>query len=322
LGGYGLLARAALAGELTVSELVTCLMALGGLRAGLDTASSVHEHAAEPVAALAELERLPAAEKRVSTTVTAGEIRFEGVSFGYPGADRRVLDGFDLTIPAGRSLALVGLNGAGKSTITKLLCGLHRPDAGRVTVGGQDLAELDQAAWRAQLAVLFQDFSRYELSVEENLSIASPEPVSTVELEDALADVGLTTALGTVLATHHGGTDLSGGQWQRLALARTLVRMRQGAGVVVLDEPTASLDVRAESELFRHILDLTAGRTTVLISHRFSTVRHADRIAVVGDGRVLELGAHEELLAAEGIYARLFHAQADRFLAPAGTADD
>jgi ABC-type multidrug transport system fused ATPase/permease subunit len=224
-----------------------------------------------------------------------------------------VLDGLNLTIEAGTSLAVVGLNGAGKSTLIKLLCRLYDPDAGRIEVDGVDLRELDIDSWRGQLAAVFQDYIQYELSLRDNVA---PGGGRDDDIRGALDDVGAggVGELSTVLAHgYDGGTRLSGGQSQRVAVARALHAVRQGARVVVLDEPTAQLDVRGETAMFERILDATRGCTTILISHRFSTVRHADRICVVEGGKVVEFGSHAELMAAGGRYHDMFLLQASRF---------
>ncbi|MGP4115399.1 ABC transporter ATP-binding protein [Streptomyces sp. 4N509B] len=250
-------------------------------------------------------------------------IRFDDVGFRYRPGGRPVLDGLSLDLPAGTSTAVVGLNGAGKTTLVKLLTRLYDPTAGRITVDGRDLAELDPAAWHRRLAVIFQDFVRYELSAADNIALGAPwAPVG----DDAtlLAAAGragasdvveaLPEGLRTVLSRQYrGGRDLSGGQWQRVALARALLAVHAGASVMVLDEPTAQLDVRAEVAFFDRFLDITRGLTTVIVSHRFSTVRRADQIVVLDRGRVAERGTHDELMAAGGQYARLFRVQADRF---------
>jgi ATP-binding cassette subfamily B protein len=233
-----------------------------------------------------------------------------------------VLDGLDLTIPAGRSLAVVGLNGAGKTTLVKLLARLVEPDAGRIAVDGIDLRDVDPEAWRARLGAIFQDFLHYELSVLDNVGFGAPRLVGDRERIGAVVErVGadefvqtLPRRYETTLArSYEDGADLSGGQWQRLAIARALMAVEDGAGVLVLDEPTANLDVRAEAAFYERFLDLTAGLTTILISHRFSTVRRADRIVVLADGRVAEEGTHDELVAAGGRYAEMFRVQAERF---------
>jgi ABC-type multidrug transport system fused ATPase/permease subunit len=224
-----------------------------------------------------------------------------------------VLDGFDLTIPAGESLAIVGQNGAGKTTLAKLLCRLHDPQGGAVLVDGVDLRQLDVDAWRTRVTAVFQDFVRLELPLRDNVA---PGGAPDEAILAALADAGATglADLDTPLAKGYaGGTDLSGGQWQRVALARALCAVRQGAGIVILDEPTAQLDVRGEAEIFERILAATRDCTTILVSHRFSTVRHADRICVLEAGRVVELGSHDELMARGGRYRTMFELQASRF---------
>jgi ABC-type multidrug transport system fused ATPase/permease subunit len=243
----------------------------------------------------------------------AREICFRNVRFGYPDTPELVLDGLDLTIPAGSSLAIVGQNGAGKTTLAKLLCRLYDPQSGSILIDGVDLRELDLSAWRSRLAAVFQDFIRFELPLRDNVAPAgAPEEIIRAAIEDAGA-AGLAD-LDTVLSRgYEGGTDLSGGQWQRVALARALCAVGTGAGVVLLDEPTAQLDVRGEAEIFDRILTATRHTTTILISHRFSTVRHADRICVLEGGRVVELGTHDELIAAGGRYRTMFDLQASRF---------
>jgi ABC-type multidrug transport system fused ATPase/permease subunit len=224
-----------------------------------------------------------------------------------------VLEGFDLRIPAGSSLAIVGQNGAGKTTLAKLLCRLYDPQGGSIEIDGVDLRTLELDGWRARLAAVFQDFVRFELPLRENVAPGgAPDDVIRAALADAGA-AGLAD-LDTILARGYpGGTDLSGGQWQRIALARALCAVRLGAGVVLLDEPTAQLDVRGEAEIFERILAATRHATTILISHRFSTVRQADRICVLERGAVVELGSHEELMALGGRYRTMFDLQASRF---------
>ncbi len=242
----------------------------------------------------------------------APEIRLCDVTFSYPGG-APVLEHFDLTIPAGSSLAIVGQNGAGKTTIAKLLCRLYDPQSGTITIDGVDLREFDLASWRARVTAVFQDFIRLELPLRDNVAPAgAPDEVVRAALEGAGA--ANLASLDTVLARGYSdGTDLSGGQWQRVALARALAAVSLGAGVVLLDEPTAQLDVRGEAEIFDRLLAATRQSTTILISHRFSTVRHADRICVLEHGRVIELGSHDELMALGGRYRTMFDLQAQRF---------
>jgi len=240
------------------------------------------------------------------------EIRLHEVAFGYRDGSP-VLAGVNLTIPAGSSLAIVGQNGAGKTTLAKLLCRLYDPAAGAIEVDGTDLRALDLAAWRSRLTTVFQDYVRYELSLRDNVA---PTGASDADIEWALHQAGAAdlAATATILSkSYAGGTDLSGGQWQRVALARAMCAVRQGAGLVILDEPTAQLDVQGEAEIFRRLLDATRGVTTILVSHRFSTVRHADNICVLQGGRVVELGTHDDLIARGGRYATMFTLQAARF---------
>jgi ATP-binding cassette subfamily B protein len=255
------------------------------------------------------------------------EIRFEHVSFAYRADAEPVLKGVELTLQVGRSTAIVGLNGAGKTTLVKLLAGFYPPTEGRILVDGADLGGLDPRGWQRRLAVIFQDYVRYELDAAANIGFGSPAHLRDAEAIRAAADragagdvlAGLPQGLDTVLSRHYrGGVDLSGGQWQRIALSRALFAARHGASVLVLDEPTAQLDVRAEVDFYDRFLDLTRGLTTVLISHRFSTLRRADTIAVLDGGRVVEQGGHDELVALGGAYARLFELQSRQFAEPLG----
>jgi ATP-binding cassette subfamily B protein len=250
------------------------------------------------------------------------EIRFEGVGFRYPGSDRAVLDGLELAIPACQCTAIVGLNGAGKTTLVKLLARLYEPTDGRVLVDGIDIRSFGVDDWRRQIGVIFQDFNRYELTAAENIGFGAVELRDNRErIREAARRAGmlatlehLPNGLDTPLARQYeGGTELSGGQWQRVAIARALFALENGASILVLDEPTAALDVRAEAAFFEKFVDVTRGATAILISHRFSSVRHADNIVVLEGGRVIEQGSHVELLDLNGRYAELFRLQAERF---------
>jgi len=252
----------------------------------------------------------------------AGSITFEKVSFRYPGQDRMIFDGLDLTIPIGRCTAIVGVNGAGKTTLVKLLARLYEPTAGTIRLDGVDIRSFPVHAWRAKLAVIFQDFARYEMSAADNVALGAVSHHGDLAgIRAAIEAVGLQTTLDalprgidTPLARHlTDGTDLSGGQWQRVALARALFAFRHGSEILVLDEPTASLDVRAEAGFFAEFTEVARGATTLLISHRFSTVRQADLIVVLENGRVTEQGSHQQLLDRDGRYAHLFRLQAHRF---------
>jgi ATP-binding cassette, subfamily B, bacterial len=318
------LARDAASGAIGLGQVVvfaqvavgTSAIAFGGLNWALDGGAA-------PVAAVLRLEpamapagALPAGAKDAAG-LPAREVRCKDVTFAYPGG-APVLEHFDLTIPAGSSMAIVGQNGAGKTTLAKLLCRLYDPQAGSIEIDGVDVRAFSLESWRRRLAAVFQDFIRFELPLRDNVAPGgAPEPV----VRAALASAGASqlASLDTVLARgYEGGTDLSGGQWQRVALARALAAVELGAGIVLLDEPTAQLDVRGEAEIFDRILESTRRCTTILISHRFSTVRHADRICVIEHGRVVELGTHDELMALGGRYRTMFDLQAQRF----GAAED
>jgi ABC-type multidrug transport system fused ATPase/permease subunit len=286
-------------------------IAFGGFSWALDGAAAPFPAVARLEPAMRTAGALPAGG-RPAVAAPQREIRLREVTFGY-GTGTPVLDGLDLTIPAGSSLAIVGQNGAGKTTIAKLLCRLYDPQAGAIEIDGVDLRELDLASWRSRVTAVFQDFIRFELPLRDNVAPAgAPDHVVRAALESAGA--AELAALDTVLARgYDGGTDLSGGQWQRVALARALAAVTLGAGVVLLDEPTAQLDVRGEAEIFDRLLSATRHCTTILISHRFSTVRHADRICVLEHGRVVEHGTHDELIALGGRYRTMFDLQAQRF---------
>jgi len=326
---FWLLASAATDGRISLGEVVVYVqsavgvsaIAFGGFSWALDGATA-------PVAAVLRLEPamraaggLPSGERRADA-MPAREVRFRDVTFAYPssastaGPQAHVLEHLDLTIPAGTSLAIVGQNGAGKTTLAKLLCRLYDPQSGAIEIDGVDLREFDLASWRSRVAAVFQDFMRLERPLRTNVAPAgAPDEVVRAAL-DAAGATNL-AALETVLARgYEGGTDLSGGQWQRVALARALAAVTLGAGIVLLDEPTAQLDVRGEAEIFDRLLAATRHCTTILISHRFSTVRHADRICVLEHGRVIELGTHDELMALGGRYRTMFDLQAQRFTLP------
>jgi ATP-binding cassette, subfamily B, bacterial len=247
----------------------------------------------------------------------AREVRFSQVRFQYPGAERPVFSALDLVIPAGQSTALVGINGAGKTTLVKLLARLHDPTSGHILVDGTDLTELDPAGWQRQVAVVFQDFAHYPLTLRENIGWGAPGHLDDTEgLAASAQRAGAALDIGwdTVLSRgYENGVDLSGGQWQRVALARALFAVRHGATILVLDEPTAWLDARGEADFFDRFLEITHGTTSLIISHRFSTVRRADHICVLDGGQVLEHGDHESLLAAGNRYAELFSLQAARY---------
>jgi ATP-binding cassette subfamily B protein len=272
---------------------------------------------------------------RGSLTMPAGapvsSIEFRDLHFSYPGSTETVFDGISLTLEAGKTTAIVGVNGAGKTTLMKLLARLYEPDAGAIYVDGVNIAQLELSQWRRTLSVVFQDFVKYELSAADNIAVGSSfAPTDRGAVESAARKTGMLDTLSdapfgldTVLARGYtGGIDLSGGQWQRVAIARSLYALDKGARVLVLDEPTAALDVRAEAEFFDQFVDLTKGATTLLISHRFSSVRRADRIVVIEHGKVIEEGSHAELMATATHYRRLFELQARRFRQGLEASDD
>ncbi|HET9388238.1 MAG TPA: ABC transporter ATP-binding protein [Steroidobacteraceae bacterium] len=244
-------------------------------------------------------------------------VRFEDVGFSYPGAEEPALEHVSLHLRPGESLALVGENGSGKTTLIKLLTRLYPPTSGRILLDGLDLGEWDEAALRQRVGVIFQDFARYQMLVGENVGAGDEQ---FFEDEPRWREAALkgraSDFIETLPAGYHtqlgkwfkDGRELSGGQWQKIALSRAFMRTR--ADVLVLDEPTAAMDAQAEAEVFEHFRQLARGRITILISHRFSTVRMADRIAVLDRGRIIEYGSHEELMGLNGRYAHLFALQA------------
>ena len=321
------LASAAADGRIGVSDLTVAIQAVIGmaaLGAGGDPQWLLRMASASVPAALAA-SRLGRQEHTAGVRSSAADlpahgIRFDKVRFGYSAGTRPILDGLDLWVPAGTSLAIVGDNGAGKSTVIKLLAALYEPDAGQISVDGCDLSQLDPTSWRRQLAVVLQEFTRYELSVRDNIGfgcVDAPRPDDALERaaeKGGFADVAIAlpgrwdTRLGRRYAD---GAELSGGQWQRLALTRALFAVDHGATVLILDEPAAHLDARAERRLYARFLELTHGLTTIMVSHRFATVRLADRIAVLHEGQVVEYGSHDELVSVGGRYAAMFAIQAE-----------
>ena len=324
--------RAAAHGALSLTQLSLGLQAtvaailLGEFFHEADPATQFGMHA---VRALDDFEERVAAAQLLEDTTgrsAAGlpheAITFRDVGFCYSGSSRAVYEHLDLELRAGECTAIVGVNGAGKTTLVKLLARLYEPTSGSLLIDGQDARTFAVESWRRQIGVIFQDFNRYELSVADNIAFgAVHRPLDRAEIEAAARKAGLGSALDALphgIDTRLGrsytdGADLSGGQWQRLAIARALYAVAGGARVLVLDEPTAALDVRAEAAFFEEFRALTRGVTTLLISHRFSSVRRADRIVVLENGRVLEDGSHDELLASGGRYAELFSLQAERF---------
>jgi ATP-binding cassette, subfamily B, bacterial len=322
--------RSAVAGDLGLGAAVVYAQAVVAA-SNLGVFNDAHLYVTEGTKALGvlrELERsVPTAGAHLGGSAPADglpqrTIAFEGVTFRYGGQAEDVFTGLDLEIEAGTSLAIVGENGAGKTTFVKLLSRLYDPTGGRITVDGVDLRSLDPAAWQRRVAAVFQDYVSYKVSAHDNVAFGAVEAladragvVAAAERAGASAAVDvLERGWDTPLSREFtGGTDLSGGEWQRLALARALFAIGHGAGVLILDEPTASLDVRGEAAVYERFLEMTRGVTTIVISHRFSTVRRADRIVVLEHGRIVEDGTHDSLLAAGGRYAEMYRLQAARF---------
>jgi ATP-binding cassette subfamily B protein len=260
---------------------------------------------------------LPRSEIRTST---GAGLEIDRVSFRYPGKAEWTLKDVTLRIPSGSSLALVGENGAGKTTLVKLITRLYQPTEGRILLDGKDLRDWDEATLRARFGVVFQDFNHYQLPARDNVGLGSVDHlfdnarIERASAEGGAADViaGLPRGLETQLGHwFKDGVELSGGQWQKIALSRAF--MREEADILVLDEPTASLDAEAEHHVFERFRALARGRTTIIISHRFPTVRRADRIVVLEGGRVVEQGTHDALVASHGRYARMFELQASGY---------
>ncbi|MGH2705218.1 MAG: ABC transporter ATP-binding protein [Actinomycetota bacterium] len=331
---YLVMLQATVTGRVDVGRFTAASMAAVGLLGGVvgffrqasrARRSSFYLPAATRVLDLPRSDpRLDARGTRSARSLRRSGLTFEGVTFAYPGTDRPVLDRLDLWIPAGSSVALVGENGAGKTTLIKLLCRFYDPDDGRILLDGVDVREYDLASLRSRLAVIFQDFVRYKLPARDNIGFGAFERrEDTATLREAASRVAILDRIEslpqgweTPLAREFGGADLSGGEWQRVALARAIMaQMGREADLLILDEPTASLDVRLEHELYGHFAELTAGRTTLLVSHRFSTVRMAERIVFLQSGRVEEDGSHEELVTAGGRYAQLYEMQAAHYRA-------
>jgi ATP-binding cassette subfamily B protein len=296
----------------------SCLGAIGSMYENNLYMSNLFQFLAIPVSTPSAALPAPAPEP---VAPTERGIRFEHVGFRYPGQDKWALHDINLWIPQGQSLALVGHNGAGKTTFIKLLTRLYTPTAGRILLDGRELAQWDEQALRRRIGVIFQDYNQYQFTVRENVGFGSAEHLEDTSRVERAVDSGgatelikglpggLTTGLGRWF---QGGVELSGGQWQKIALSRAF--MREEADILVLDEPTAALDAEAEHQVFSRFRALSQGRTSILISHRFPTVRMADCIVVIEGGELRESGTHAELVERGGRYAELFALQAKGYL--------
>jgi ATP-binding cassette subfamily B protein len=328
-GVYATMVLAAAHGSISIGEMTlyaaafrqgqqsfeSILSSLGGMHEHSLYLSNLYGYFDRP----ASTRDRPPEEGRLSES-TAAHLVLEDVSFKYPGAESWALRHVSLDIPSGKSLALVGFNGAGKTTLIKLILGLYEPTEGKVLLDGRDLATVSDEERRQTFSVVFQDFARFQMMVRENVGFGShlhiddePRLERAVERGGAAELVsGLPAGLSTQLGKwFDGGVELSGGQWQTIALSRSMIR--EDARVLILDEPTAALDAQAEHAVFERFRELTRGRTSVLISHRFPTVRMADRIVVLEGGTIREEGTHDELRERGGVYARLFELQAEGY---------
>jgi ATP-binding cassette subfamily B protein len=330
LGALGMIAYEAHTGAISLRSLAILLPMLAvTMSAGNITFDDIT--LSWTLAGLPDVDRLESdlgagIEALAGTGAVAGlprhGIAFESVTFRYPAGKDDVLDGLDLDLAAGTSTAIVGVNGAGKSTLVSLLSRLRDPTGGRITVDGIDVRELDPVAWQRAVAIMPQEPARYPFTVYDNIAFGAVEhygdrdgveaaahTAGFAEIVDTLPE-GWQTVLSRELP---GGVDLSGGQWQRLALARALFATRHGARLLILDEPTAALDIRSEAMVYQRFFQMTHGLTTLVISHRFATVRRADLICVLDDGRIAERGTHDELVALGAKYAQMYALQAKRF---------
>ncbi len=325
-GAYGWIAVSTIQGSITLGQMTMYLLLFRQGQAAVSASLSSIGGMYEDNLYLSNLyeyleQEVPAEEGHATEGPLPGDgVRFEGVGFTYPGTEEAALQGVTLHLPPGSSLALVGENGSGKTTLIKLLTRLYLPDAGRILLDGLDLRRWDAEALRRRIGVIFQDFGRYQFLVGENIGAGDMEHFEDRERWREAAGKGMAAPFIETMPEGYntqlgrwfkGGRELSGGQWQKIALSRAF--MRTGADILVLDEPTATMDAKAEATLYEHFRDLSRGKMTILISHRFSTVRMADQIVVLQQGRIVERGSHQELMARGGHYAQLFTLQAQGY---------
>ena len=325
-GAYAWIALSAIRGNISLGQMTMYLMlfkqgqsavsaslsAISGMYEDNLYLSNLYEYLEQPVpTSQGELQKGP---------VPGDGVRFEQVSFSYPGSAEPALQQVSLHIQPGDSLALVGENGSGKTTLIKLLTCLYQPDAGRILLDGLDLQQWNADALRQRIGVIFQDFGRYQFLVGENIGAGDMNHFEDRQRWQQAAEMGMAKDFIDKLPQQYdtqlgkwfkGGRELSGGQWQKIALARAFMRTK--ADLLVLDEPTATMDAAAEATIFEHFRDLSRGKMTILISHRFSTVRMADQIVVIDKGRIVEQGSHEQLMERGGQYAYLFSLQAQGY---------
>jgi ATP-binding cassette, subfamily B, bacterial len=321
-GAYAWIVIEAIAGIITLGEMTmylivfrqgqstfaSALTSIGGMYEDNLYLANLYEFLDQP---------MPQSQGRITQGIVKDGIRFENVSFSYPGSDRPVLNNISLHLPLGEKLAIVGENGSGKTTLIKLLTNLYTPTSGRILLDGVDLKDWDIDVLRRRIGVIFQNFVQYQFTVGENVGVGDVEHLDDRKEWQLAANKGMATPFIDTLPEKFdtqlgkwfkGGQELSGGQWQKIALARAF--MRSDADILILDEPTAAMDAEAEMNIFNHFRSLTQDRMVVLISHRFSTVRMADKIVVMASGAIIEQGSHEQLLKAGGRYAHLFSLQA------------
>jgi len=325
-GAYVLIIIRAVSGAITIGDLTFLSGSFNRLRNSLQSNFSKFTRIAESALYLKDyfdFIDIPLEEAQNDSAeiihVDSG-FEFRDVTFSYPGSDERVLNGVSFSIKAGEKMAFVGQNGAGKTTLIKLMLRFYEPDSGQILLDGKNIAEYDKENYQRLFGVIFQDFIRYEFNVKENIAVGDIKQIdnqSAIEeaarrslAEEVVAEMkdGYDQQLGRRFAK---GKNLSGGQWQKIALARAYMK---DAKVMILDEPTSALDARAEYEAFQRFIGLTKGKTSIIISHRFSTVRMADRILVLKDGKVLEIGTHDKLMDNDSLYAELFTLQAQGYL--------